>query len=121
MRILSQDGMIFNDIPYEKFILGIARDRDRETDTFCIVAQKEYIISESGFPLNNVIAKYSTKAKARKAMVMLRNTYSPKIEIKEPISKEIPKLRSGDWIWATTEPKIDNFYFKFPRDDEVET
>lgn len=58
MRILSQDGMIFNDIPYEEFVLGIARDRD--TDMFCIVARKECTVSESGFPLNGVMAKYST-------------------------------------------------------------
>lgn len=32
MRILSQDGLIFNDIPYEKFVFGIARDRGKYKD-----------------------------------------------------------------------------------------
>lgn len=37
--------------------------------------------------------------------------------------KEIPKPRSGDWVWTVSEPKVevlDNFYFQFPQDNEIE-
>lgn len=73
MRILSQDGMVFNDIPYEKFILGIVKDK--KTDKFCIAARKESLVSESGFPVTGVMAEYTTEAKAEKAMKMLRDSF----------------------------------------------
>lgn len=113
MRILSQDGKI--DISYDNFVFSITKDN-------CIVATRDSVATLSEIE-SGVVAKYSTETKARKAMEMLRNAYSPKIEIKEPIQKEMPKPRSGDWFWSVTEPKVevlDNFYFQFPTDDEVE-
>lgn len=117
MRILSQDGMIFNDIPYEEFVLGIARDRD--TDMFCIVARKECIVSESGFPLNGVMAEYSTEDKAKRAMEMLRVAFENYDWIKSTGNseelKQVAKLLSHDDF-----KKMTTSYFQFPADDEVE-
>lgn len=104
MRILSQYGMIFNDIPYEKFCLGITRDR--ATNNFCVVA-REMLASESGFKLGDVMAEYSTEVKARKAMEMLRDRYTGKDET----VFEIAHIKRSS---------TDNFYFQFPADDEVE-
>lgn len=113
MRILSQDGKI--DMPYENFSLSITQDN-------CIVAARD-VVARPTEMLIGVVAKYSTEAKARKSMEMLRNAYSPKIEIKEPVAEEIPKPKCNDWVWTVKEPRIevlDNFYFQFPSDDEVE-
>lgn len=113
MRILSQDGKI--DIPYEQMVINIDYTNERN-----IAACGTNCDNEDGYI---TMAEYSTEAKARKAMEMLRNAYSPKIEIKEPVEKEIPKPRSGDWCWTITQPKVevlDNFYFRFPQDREVE-
>lgn len=131
MRILSQEGLIFNDIPYEKFVLGIARDRD--TDKFCVVANKESTVSESGFPLNGVIAEYSTEAKARKAMEMLRGAYCGEIYMKcgdyeisdIDLSQELEKKIREEMLkskFHTTipNPVIECKIFQFPSDDEVE-
>ena len=121
MRILSQDIPMINafDIPYEMAMLSMSKYTEGR---YRIYAQGTFIgnTSDDNFVF---MAEYSTEAKARKAMEMLRNAYSPKIEIKEPIQKEMPKPRSGDWFWSMSEPKVevlDNFYFQFPSDDEVE-
>lgn len=115
MRILSQDGMIFNDIPYEKFVLGIVMDR--ETDKFCIVARKESMVSESGFPLNGIMAEYSTEAKARKAMEMLRVAYAAHTQF-----KIMTEVQRSVFLSGVSEKEQDNLYglFQFPADDEVE-
>jgi len=110
MRILSQDGK--SDFPYEKVCLEVS-------DSGKIFAQGGIWGAEDNYI---EVAKYENEAKARKAMEMLRNAYSSNIKIKEPIQKEMPKLRSGDWVWTVSEPRVevlDNFYFLFPADDEV--
>lgn len=109
MRILSQDDSKY-DLPYENIVL----EKMMDCNTI-------YAYTSTGQPFK--MAVYSSVEKMDKVMEILRNTYSPKIEIKEPIQKEMPKMRSGDWVWAVSEPKVevlDNFYFQFPADDEVE-
>lgn len=115
MRILSQDGMIFNDIPYEEFVLGIARDRD--TDMFCIVVRRECTVSESGFPLNGVMAKYSTESKAKRAMEMLREAYIVHFQYKTMTAEQ-----KAFFINCTDEKEREKIYgvFCFPSDDEAE-
>lgn len=116
MRILSQDGNI--DVNYDLVALVSCYKCKDGNGWF------EIDMYSGALSAKNVrMAKYSTEAKARKAMEMLRNAYSPNIEIKEPIQKEMPKMRSGDWVWSMSEPRVevlDNFYFQFPADDEVE-
>lgn len=63
MRILSQDGK--HDFPYEKVCLEI-------TSRGQIFAQGDIWGVEDNYI---EVAKYSTEAKARKAMEMLRNEY----------------------------------------------
>lgn len=65
MRILSQDGK--HDFPYEKVCLGI-------TNTGQIFAQGDIwgMRAEDNFI---EVARYSTEAKARNVMEMLRNEY----------------------------------------------
>lgn len=122
MRILSQEGMKYNDIPYEKFCFGIVRNR--MSNKFCILA-KETPISESGFSLSDVMAEYSTEEKAIKALEMLREAYSPVLVIKEHQEGLKPNIKPNDWFLTPTLPTqrievADNFYFQFPSDDEVE-
>lgn len=114
MRIISQDGMA--DLPYES--IGICINYHNKTDIIAYPAgtyspDDEYWI----------LAHYSTEDKAKKAIEMLRDAYSPKFEVKEPVPKEMPKTRSSDLIWTVTQPKVevlDNFYFQFPTDSKVE-
>lgn len=109
MRILSQDNGKY-DLPYENIVL------EKMVDCNTI-----YAYTGTGQPFK--MAVYSSTEKMDKVMEILRNAYSSKIEIKEPIQKEMPKMRSGDWVWIVSEPKVevlDNFYFQFPANDEVE-
>ncbi len=110
MRILSQDGMI--DVPYENVILR---------------TQGNYVFYQSdvcGASPTNVLAEYSTEAKAKRAMEMLRKAYSPTLVIKEQENGIEPNIKPNNWIVGTISPApkveaYDNFYFQFP-DDELE-
>lgn len=135
MRILSQDGLIFNDIPYEKFVFGIVRDMG--TDKFCVVANKDSTVSESGYPLNGIMAEYSTEAKARKAMEMLRRfsetrgfSNIPNIIID---NKEFFEMLKKSFLISYEEKNKKSIipdvtitlerysnYFQFPQDSEIE-
>lgn len=73
MRILSQKGMVFNDIPYDKFCFGIVKDD--MSDKFYIVASNN-VVERSAFPYHGVLAEYSTENKAQIVMENLRLKYS---------------------------------------------
>lgn len=120
MRILSQDGLIFNDIPYEKFVFGIARDMG--TDKFCVVANKDSTVSESGYPLNGIMAEYSTEAKARNAMEMLREEYTgmPSIRRMDDLYGRFKHVGKKDFELFIEHMVLKKCYFQFPVDDEVE-
>ena len=108
MRILSQDKGKY-DLPYANIVL----EKMMDCNTI-------YAYTGTGQPFK--MAVYSSTERMDKAMEMLRNAYSPNIKIKEPIQKEMSKMRSGDWVWSMSEPRVevlDNFYFQFPADDEV--
>lgn len=116
MRILSQNGNI--DVPYEMIALSTPFKSDACNGMFRVYINSTLLNAKSV-----IMAEYKTHEKALKAMEMLRNAYSPKIEIKEPVEKEMPKPKVNDWVWTVTEPRIevlDNFYFQFPQDSEVE-
>ena len=72
MRILSQDGTI--DVPYDYFSLSVASGKYEDVEVAYIYCHN--LSSPNGTKL----AEYSTKAKAIKAMEMLREQYS-RIEI----------------------------------------
>lgn len=114
MRIISQDGMI--DLPYESIGVSI----NYNDDCMIIAYPAGNVSSHNGYW---VMARYLTAGKAKKVIEMLRDAYSPEIKIKEPVRKELPKSQYSDWSWSGSEPQVEvlnNFYFQFPKDDEME-
>lgn len=66
MRIVSQDGII--DVLYENFVFGITKDNS-------IVAIRDTVVRPSEV-CHGIMAEYSTEAKAKKAMEILREQYT---------------------------------------------
>lgn len=66
MRIISQNGNV--DLPYEKFVFGITKDNK-------IVCCRGRVAPPYEI-YNGIIAEYSSKEKALKAMEMLRNEFA---------------------------------------------
>lgn len=95
MRVISQYGK--SDIPYEYFVFSIASNGN----SYSIIAAKN-IVEPPETIINSIFATYSTKAKAIKAMEMLREA----------------------WINETVEFTHGiyhrNIVFQFPQDDEIE-
>ena len=121
MRVISQDGSI--DIPYENFVFGITRDN-------YIIATRDSIARPSEI-VHGVVAKYSTKEKAEKAMGMLHDAYLgipviiQNIDIDESALELLKKWKTQGIIVATknNEPSkvevLNCGIFRFPQDDEV--
>lgn len=115
MRVISQDGTL--DFPYELSTIRLYNEiisMGMCKDDVC----------------RSVIAKYSTKEKAIKAMEMLREAYAgkPKLNVDE-IPNLTPqefgeKLGIGDILLCDkTNADVSfssNYYFRFPRDNEIE-
>lgn len=121
MRILSQDGRI--DLPYENFSLSITQDN-------CIVTARD-VVARPKEMLIGVVAKYSTEAKARKAMEMLHEAYTgiPLILQNVDISDDVREMfekwkKQGICVVSENQPSkieyVGNILFQFPADDEVE-
>lgn len=113
MRILSQDGKF--DFPYERVCIEIS-------DSGKIFAQGDIWGAEDNYI---EVAKYENEAKARKAMEMLREAYSPIMIIQEQDEGIKPNIKPNNWLLTPALPTqrieiADNFYFQFPADDEVE-
>lgn len=98
MRILSQDGMI--DAPYERIIINI----DYRNKCHIVAGDCR---GEGGV---FTVAKYSSEAKAKKAMQMLREAYTGKMDNVLKFTKEFVSLSGGNGI----------VYFQFPADEDVE-
>lgn len=111
MRVISQDGTL--DVPYDYFSLSMSSGKYKDVEVAYIYCQN------SSSPIGTKLAEYSTKAKALKAMEMLRKVYENNVfyhctagskrfeEVQSILSEE--QFRK-----ATTE------YFQFPQDDEIE-
>ena len=78
-----------------------------------------------------MLGKYSTKAKAIKAMEMLREAYvgmpivMQNVDVSEDMKKEFERLKKcGVMVQAENQPSkvdfINNAVFQFPQDDEIE-
>lgn len=119
MRLISQDGMI--DVPYEQVSVELI-----DCDIWC-----GYYPTLSQHLISKKFATYSNTDKALKVMEMLRNAYCglPIIMRNYEISDEVlEKLK--DWkkkgivfhnVEATRSVEyVDNTYFKFPDDSEIE-
>jgi len=105
MRVISQDGTI--DVPYEYFSLSMSSGKYEDIEVAYIYCHN--LSSPNGTKL----AEYSTKAKAIKAMEMLREVYLKYMEIEghaDLTGQGI--IQPNFWVL----PKV----FQFPQDDEIE-
>lgn len=121
MRVISQDGTI--DVSYENFVFGITLDNYISAVMDTAVRPTEVV--------NGIMAKYSSREKALKAMEMLRTAYTCQFitnaELPEDFEKEMKKLMKGSFAVVRVR-NSDNYvefnnlngYFQFPKDDEVE-
>lgn len=115
MRILSQEKLGIIDLPYESIGISIM-------DKTSIIAYPAAGSLDDGFWQ---LAIYSTEVKARKAMEMLHEAYSPVLVIKEHQEGLKPNIKPNDWLLTPALPTQrievdDNFYFQFPQDSEME-
>lgn len=91
MRVISQDGT--TDVPYENFVFSILNSGG---GNFGIVAVKNVAEPPEVF-LNSLIATYSTKEKAIKAMEMLRTSYKRNLAMglmSEKLGEFLPMLKA---------------------------
>ncbi len=101
MRILSQDGKI--DVNYGLIALVVNCKCKDGNGWF------EIDMYSGSLSAKNVrMAKYSTEAKARKAMEMLREEYT--------FEKQFETICNG----TTDYPSRPTYYFQFPQDDKAE-
>ena len=123
MRVISQNGTI--DVPYDYFSLSVASGKYEDVEVAYIYCHN--LSSPNGTKL----AEYSTKAKAIKAMEMLRETYigmpivMQNVDISEDMEKEFERLKKcGIMVQTKNQPSkvdfINNAVFQFPQDDEIE-
>ncbi len=113
MRIISQSGRV--DIPYEMAVVYV---------------EYESVIAKVGDEIY-AMGKYSTEEKAFKAMKMLIETYTgmpivmQNVDVSEDMEKEFERLKKcGVIVQAENQPSkvdfINNAFFQFPQDDEIE-
>lgn len=123
MRVISQDGTI--DVPYDYFSLSMSSGKYKDVEVAYIYCHN--LSSPNGTKL----AEYSTKAKAIKAMEMLRETYvgmpivMQNTDISDDVAKEFGRLQKcGIMVQTENQPSkvdfINNAVFQFPQDDEIE-
>ena len=118
MRVISQDGSM--DFSYEMstiFIYGRI--------------ENAIAIQPVGDSEVSIIGRYSSKAKAIKAMEMLREAYigmpivMQNVDISDDVAKEFERLKKcGIMVQTENQPSkvdfINNAVFQFPQDDEIE-
>lgn len=121
MRVISQDG--YTDIPYEDFVFSA-------TDDWKIKVAKD-VVYTTGQGKLRVIAEYSSREKALKAMELLREAYIgmpiiiQNVDISEDFEKNFERLKKcGVMVRVENQPSkvdfINNAIFQFPADDEVD-
>lgn len=109
MRVISQDGTI--DVPYEQVVI-------QRYDRVIYFLNKNLTGVEQ--LINDIeMAKYSTEAKAIKAMEMLRKVYENNVFYHCTASskrfEEVQRILSEEQF-----RKVTTEYFQFPQDDEIE-
>ena len=117
MRILSQQRLNLDyDIPYEQVCLNISK---KSESSFRICAWHSLSDSDDNCHL---MAEYSTKSKARKAMEMLREEYAgmPSIRRMDDLYGRFKHTGKKDFELFIEHMVLMKYYFRFPADDEVE-
>lgn len=117
MRIISQNGNV--DLPYEKFVFGITKDNKIAYCRECVAPPYEIY--------NGIIAEYSSKEKALKAMEMLRESYREyiaTITTTQGVAQALMFVDNNESNLKLSANIVngikENIYFQFPKDDEVE-
>lgn len=114
MRLISQDGTF--DVPYDQVVI------QRYSDGIYWL-NKNLIGVESGISEDFKIASYSSEVKAIKAMEMVRKSYvgfpyEDKVidgkELKEEMRESVLTVRNDGPTFEI------NYYFQFPKDEEVQ-
>ena len=116
MRVISQDGTL--DFPYELSTIRVYNE----------IISMGMCKDDS---CRSVIARYSTEAKALKAIEMLRGTYASmpimmqNVDVSEDMAKEFERLKKcGVLVRADNQPSkveyINNVIFQFPTEEELE-
>lgn len=116
MRVISQDGTL--DFPYELSTIRVYNE----------IISVGMCKDDS---CRSIIARYSTEAKALKAMEMLREAYismpivMQNVDISDDVAKEFGRLQKcGIMVQTENQPSkvdfINNAVFQFPQDDEIE-
>ena len=111
MRVISQNGKF--DLPYENLAIFVEYEN--------VIARFE---NE-----RHLLGRYSSEAKAIKAMEMLRETYAgmplvmQNVTISEDVEKEFERLKKcGIMVRTENQPSkvdfINNAIFQFPQDDD---
>ena len=115
MRIISQEGFCYQDIPYEHsaFYMG--------TSGTHIYANCNGIVYS--------LAEYSTADKAEKAMQMLHEAYTgapfimKNVEVPDGFAEQLKNMRSGFITVLDREDNVRiesmNIVFRFPQEDEI--
>ena len=124
MRIISQDGTI--DVPYEYGSLSVGVCKAEEIEH--AVIKYRNVSSPNGTKL----AEYSSKAKAIKAMEMLRTAYTGRFvttaDVSDDFNEQLKELMKGGFgtviVKDTDDSRVEfnnlNGYFQFPQDEDVE-
>lgn len=124
MRVISQDGTI--DIPYDLFSLSISCGRYRDVEYATIYC------CNSSTPARTMLAEYSSKEKAERAMKMLHKAYTgmpiifKNVELDDSVRKMFSDLMKNEVIlqpFEDAKPEVEcvnNIIFQFPKDDEVQ-
>ena len=110
MRVISQDGTI--DVPYDYFSLSVASGKYEDVEVAYIYCHN--LSSPNGTKL----AEYSTKAKAIKAMEMLRERHTDNVFCREDIQYKA-EIMLDEGLDIAREMMMKCEYFQFPKDDEV--
>ena len=103
MRVISQDGTM--DFPYDNSLVFLHES--------CIKGNTCVEIQLCGDTEIDIVAEYSTKAKAIKAIEMLREKYLSRMELDGGYDI-VNKCYVQPNYWVL--PKV----FQFPQDDEIE-
>ena len=123
MRVISQNGTL--DIPYDYFSLSVASGKYEDVEVAYIYCHN------LSSPNGTMLAEYSTKEKAVKAMEMLREAYTgmpivmQNVDISEDMAEEFERLKKcGIMVQTKNRPSkvdfINNAIFQFPQDNEIE-
>lgn len=111
MRVISQDGTI--DVPYEYISLVVSIKKCKDVEHVCIYCHN---ISA---PHGTRLAEYSTKAKAIKAMEMLRE-HNEGVDFLKTIINTEKGTQFVSNLPETAFNKMTQNYFQFPQDEEIE-